>query len=54
MTRCLPLYGRNTKLKEEKRVKKEKSIATLEKENIVCTLTFHGYKTITNSYIVLT
>ena len=54
MTRCLPLYGRNTKLKEEKRVKKEKSIATLEKENIVCILTFHGYKTITNSYIVLT
>jgi len=35
MTRCLPLCGRNTKLKEEKRVKKGKRVATLEEEKIV-------------------
>jgi len=35
MTRCPPLYGRNTKLKEEKREKKEKRVATLEEEKIV-------------------
>jgi len=35
MTRCPLLCGRNTKLKEEKRIKKEKRIATLEEEKIV-------------------
>jgi len=35
MTRCLPLYRRNTKLKEKKRAKKEKRVATLEEEKIV-------------------
>ena len=35
MMRCPPLYGRNTKLKEEKRAKKEKRVAILEEENIV-------------------
>ena len=35
MTRCPPLCGRNIKLKEEKRGKKEKRIATLEEENIM-------------------
>jgi len=33
--RYLPLYGRNMKLKEEKREKKEKRIVTLEEEKIV-------------------
>ena len=35
MTRCPPLCGRNIKLKEEKRGKKGKRIATLEEEKIV-------------------
>ena len=35
MTRCPPLYGRNTNLKEEKREKKGKRIVTLEEEKIV-------------------
>ena len=35
MTRCLPLYRRNTKLKEKKRAKKEKRVAILEEEKIV-------------------
>ena len=35
MTRCPPLCGRNIKLKEEKRGKKGKRIATLEEENIM-------------------
>ena len=35
MMRCLPLYGRNTKLKEERKVKKRKRVVTLEEEKIV-------------------
>jgi len=35
MTRCSLLCRRNTKLKEEKRIKKGKRVATLEEENIV-------------------
>jgi len=35
MTRCPLLYGRNTKLKKEKRAKKEKRVATLEEKKIV-------------------
>jgi len=35
MTRCPLLCGRNIKLKEEKRGKKGKRIATLEEEKIV-------------------
>jgi len=35
MMRCLPLYGRNTKLKEESKVKKRKRVVTLEEEKIV-------------------
>ena len=35
MTRCLLLCGKNTKLKEEKRAKKEKRVATLQEEKIV-------------------
>jgi len=35
MIRCLPLCGRNTKLKEGKKAKGEKRIATLEEEKIV-------------------
>ena len=35
MTRCPPLCGRSTKLKEEKKEKKEKRIATLEEEKII-------------------
>ena len=35
MTRYPPLCGRNMKLKEEKRVKKGKRVATLEEEKIV-------------------
>ena len=35
MTRCPPLYKRNTKLKEEKKIKKKRQIVTLEKEKIV-------------------
>jgi len=35
ITRCLPLCRRNTKLKEEKRGKKGKRMATLEEEKIV-------------------
>jgi len=35
MTRCPLLYERNTKLKEESKVKKKKSIATLEEKRIV-------------------
>ena len=35
MARYLPLYGRNMKLKEKKRIKKEKRIVTLEEEKIV-------------------
>jgi len=33
--RCPPLYGRNTKLEEEKRANKGKRVATLEEEKIV-------------------
>jgi len=35
MTRCPPLCGRNTKLKEEKKVKKKRQVVTLEEEKIV-------------------
>ena len=35
ITRCLLLYGRNTKQKEEKRAKKEKRVVTLKEEKIV-------------------
>ena len=35
MTRCLPLYRRNIKLKEEKKVKRVKRVTTIEKEKIV-------------------
>ena len=35
ITRCLPLCKKNTKLKEEKRAKKGKRVATLEEEKIV-------------------
>jgi len=35
MIRCLPLCRRNTKLKEEKRIKKGKRVVTLEEEKIV-------------------
>ena len=35
MTRCLPLYRRNMKLKEEKKVKRVKRVTTIEKEKIV-------------------
>ena len=35
MTRCPPLCGRSTKLKEKKKEKKEKRIATLEEEKII-------------------
>ena len=35
MIRCPPLCGRNTKLKEEKKVKKRRQVVTLEKEKIV-------------------
>ena len=35
MTRCLLLCGRNTKLKEEKRRKRVKRVATLEEEKMV-------------------
>ena len=35
ITRYPPLYGRNMKLKKEKRMKKEKIIATLEEKKIV-------------------
>jgi len=35
MMRCPPLYRRNTKLKEEKRIKKGKRVVTLEEEKIV-------------------
>ena len=35
MTRCLPLYRRNTKEKDNKKIKKEKRVATLEKKKIV-------------------
>jgi len=35
MIRCLLLYGRNTKLEEEKREKKGKRVATLKEEKIV-------------------
>jgi len=35
MTRYLPLYGRNTKLKEKKKVKKKRQVVTLEKEKII-------------------
>jgi len=35
ITRCPPLYERNTKLEEEKRIKKGKRVATLEEEKIM-------------------
>ena len=35
MMRCLPLCKRNTKLKEEKRIKKGKRVVTLEEEKII-------------------
>ena len=35
MMRCLPLCGRNTKLKEEKKAKEEKRVVILEEEKIV-------------------
>jgi len=35
MTRYPPLYRKNTKLKEEKKEKKGKRVATLEEEKIV-------------------
>jgi len=35
MTRCLLLYRRNTKEKDNKKIKKEKRVATLEKKKIV-------------------
>jgi len=33
--RCLPLCGRNTKLKRKKEARKGKRVATLEEEKIV-------------------
>ena len=35
MTRCPLLCGRNTKLKEKKKVKKKRQVVTLEEEKIV-------------------
>ena len=35
ITRCPPLYRRNTKLKEEKRIKKGKRVVTLKEKKIV-------------------
>jgi len=35
MTRCPLLYERNTKLKENKKIKKRKQVVTLEKKKIV-------------------
>ena len=35
MTRCPPLYGRNTKLKKGQKVKKGKRVVILEEERIV-------------------
>jgi len=35
ITKCPSLCGRNTKLKEEKRIKKRKRVATLEEEKIM-------------------
>jgi len=35
ITRCPPLYGRNTRLKEEKVRKRVKRVATLEEEKIM-------------------
>jgi len=35
MMKCPPLCGRNTRLKEGKRTKKERRVATLEEEKIV-------------------
>jgi len=35
ITRCPPLYKRNTKLKEEKRIKKGKRVVTLKEKKIV-------------------
>jgi len=35
MTRCPPLYRRNTRLKEKRVRKKVKRVATLEEEKIV-------------------
>jgi len=35
MTRYLPLYGRNTRLKEEKMRKRVKRVVTLEEEKIM-------------------
>ena len=35
MTRCPPLYGRNTKLEKGQKVKKGKRVVTLEEEKIV-------------------
>jgi len=33
--RCLLLYGRNTKKKENRKVEKRRRIATVEKEKII-------------------
>jgi len=35
ITRCPPLYGRNIRLKEERKVKKGKRVVTLEEEKTV-------------------
>ena len=35
MTRCSLLCGKNTKLKEKKKVKKKRQVVTLEEEKIV-------------------
>jgi len=35
MTRCPLLYGRNIKLKEEKKAKRVKRVAMIEEEKIV-------------------
>ena len=35
MMRCPPLCGKNTKLKEEKRIKKGKRVVALEEEKVV-------------------
>ena len=35
MTRCPPLYGKNTKLEKRQQVKKGKRVAILEEEKVV-------------------
>ena len=42
--RCLPLCGRNTKEKEDKKIKKGKKVAILEEEKIVVMRQFQERK----------